>query len=76
MNVHTIATLADATGLAPVTIRAYLSRGQMPAPDGYLSRTPYWNHDTIQEWIDSRRPNPDRWEPGDDGPRPSTVYGY
>lgn len=44
----TVADVAGHLGVAPATVRAYLARGQMPAPDGRLGRTPWWAPDTIR----------------------------
>jgi predicted DNA-binding transcriptional regulator AlpA len=47
-----VATLA---GIQASTVRAYHSRHQMPAPAGYLGRTPYWDRAAIETWTATRR---------------------
>lgn len=44
----TVAQVAAHWGVAESTVRAYLTRGQMPAADGRLGRTPWWWADTIR----------------------------
>jgi len=46
----TVADVAAHLNVAPSTVRAYAARGQMPAPDGRLGRTPWWWPDTIKTW--------------------------
>jgi len=41
--------VATYAGLAPGTIRAYVSRKQMPAPER-LGRIPVWRPDVIKAW--------------------------
>lgn len=53
-DILTVADIAAAVGVAPVTIRAYVSRGQMPAPSGRVGRTPYWTRKKIGPWIATR----------------------
>jgi len=48
-----ITDIADHLGVATVTVRAYLSRDQMPEPDGHVAGSPWWNADRIRDW---RRP--------------------
>lgn len=45
-----ITDIASHLGVAAVTVRAYLSRGQMPAPDGHISNLPWWDADRIRAW--------------------------
>jgi hypothetical protein len=33
------------------TIRAYVSREQMPAPTGKIGRSPIWAPEAIERWI-------------------------
>lgn len=54
-NSYTTEDVAAALGIAPSTVRAYGTRGQMPAPTGRLGRTPYWNPEDIEPWIEARR---------------------
>lgn len=46
----TVADVAAHLEVAESTVRAYLARGQMPAPDGRLGRTPWWRPATIRGW--------------------------
>lgn len=47
----TTSDVAEQLGIAPVTWRAYVSRGQAPPPDGHIDkRTPYWLASTIEAW--------------------------
>jgi hypothetical protein len=54
MSAHDRLTVGDVAALldiAPSTFRAYVSRGQAPAPDGrFDGRTPYWLASTIAGW--------------------------
>ncbi len=50
----TTAEVAAHLGVSVGTVRAYSSRGQMPAPDGRLGRTPWWWAETIRAWAASR----------------------
>lgn len=46
-------TTADVAAYLDVkesTVRGYAARGQMPAPDGRLGRTPWWRPATIKTW--------------------------
>ena len=54
----TTGDVARALGLARGTVAAYLARGQMPAPDWRVGRTPLWRPATIHQWRDDRR-----WQP-------------
>jgi predicted DNA-binding transcriptional regulator AlpA len=44
--------VARELGVAPSTIRAYVSREQMPQPSGRFGREPYWLVDAITPWLD------------------------
>jgi hypothetical protein len=46
----TIGDVARLLDVKPSTVRAYKTRGQMPAPDGRLGRTPWWRTETITAW--------------------------
>jgi predicted DNA-binding transcriptional regulator AlpA len=50
----TIADVAHLAGISHSTLRAYMTREQVPAPTGHIGRTPYWAPDTIQPWLDAR----------------------
>jgi predicted DNA-binding transcriptional regulator AlpA len=52
LTTEQVATLA---GIQASTVRAYHSRHQMPAPAGYLGRTPYWDRAAIDKWAAERR---------------------
>lgn len=45
-----IGDVADHLGIAAVTIRAYNNRSKMPAPDGHIAGSPWWNADRIRAW--------------------------
>lgn len=57
-----VSDVAAHIGVSPATVRAYLARGQMPAPDGRLGRAPWWKPATITEWHQGR-PGPGRHGP-------------
>lgn len=50
----TMQDIAAELGLAPSTVWAYRTRGQMPAPTGMVGRTPYWDAADIEPWIATR----------------------
>lgn len=45
-----ISDIAHHLEVAAVTVRAYLSRGQMPEPDGQIAGSPWWDADRIRDW--------------------------
>ena len=45
-----ISDIAHHLGVAAVTVRAYLSRDQMPEPDGHIAGSPWWDADRIRDW--------------------------
>jgi len=45
-----VAEVAAHLGVTPSTVTAYLSRGQMPQPDGRVGRSPWWHPETIRAW--------------------------
>lgn len=45
-----ISDVAHHLEVAAVTVRAYLSRGQMPEPDGHIAGSPWWDADRIRDW--------------------------
>ena len=45
-----VADVAAHLGIKSSTVTAYLARGQMPAADGYVGRSPWWWDRTIREW--------------------------
>lgn len=47
--------VADLVGLKVDTIRAYVSRGLFPQPDGWLDRTPWWHRGTAEIWQRTQR---------------------
>ena len=57
LTTEQVATLA---GIQASTVRAYHSRHQMPAPAGYLGRTPYWDRAAIETWAASAESGPPR----------------
>ena len=50
-----VADVARMAGVQEGTIRAYLARDQMPAPDGRFVRSPWWERATIDDWLARRR---------------------
>jgi DNA-binding transcriptional MerR regulator len=54
MKRYTTEDVARAVDVQPSTIRAYHSRGQMPAPSGRVGSTPYWEPKDIEPWIKDR----------------------
>ena len=51
----TIADVAARIEVQQSTVRAYVTRGQMPAPTGRLGRTPWWSAQEIEPWLQSRK---------------------
>src|SRR5215472_7755181 len=52
------AGLAALLGVKPATIRQYRYRGILPAPDGTISRGPFWWPATIERWRATQRRGP------------------
>lgn len=50
----TTENVATALGVSASTIRAYLARNQMPAPDRTIGKMRLWRPDTIRNWHASR----------------------
>lgn len=50
----TITDVAVRLGVGTSTVRAYLSREQMPPATGRIGRTPYWAPEDIDPWLDAR----------------------
>ena len=50
-----VGEVAEYLGVQPSTVRAYVARGEMPAPDGHVGRSPWWTPETITQWHESRR---------------------
>ena len=46
--------VARLAGVEVATIRTYRLRGAIPAPDGYVGRTPWWWAKTITRWLAER----------------------
>lgn len=42
--------VATYLGVKHATVRSYLSRGQMPPPDGRIDDKPWWFEETITNW--------------------------
>lgn len=52
----TVAQVAALAGVKPSTWRAYVSRGQAPAPVAHLdARTPLWDRVEVEAWAAGRR---------------------
>ena len=49
-----VAAVAAYLGVAPSTVRSYLSRRQMPPADYTLSGAPVWRAATIRNWHQQR----------------------
>lgn len=45
-----LSDIAHHLEVAAVTVRAYLSRDQMPKPDGHIAGSPWWDADRIRDW--------------------------
>ena len=50
MTQWSVAEVAAYLGVKPGTVTAYLAREQMPQPDGYVGRSPWWHPETIRAW--------------------------
>ena len=50
----TTADVARLAGITPESVRTYLRRRTIPAPDGHLGVTPWWRPATIEAWLASR----------------------
>lgn len=46
--------VATYLGVVTSTVRAYVTRDQMPKPDRYIGRVRLWKPATIREWHQSR----------------------
>ena len=57
MKRYTIPDIARELDVRPNTVSAYRSRGQMPAPTGYVGRTPWWSPADIEPWLEQQRAN-------------------
>lgn len=53
----TVRDVAAQLGKKEATVRAMVSRGKLPAPDGRLGRTPWWRPDTIAAWEQGQTTN-------------------
>jgi hypothetical protein len=53
----TYADLQEATGRPAATLRVWVLRGKMPAPDYRVGRSPAWLPETIQPWLDLHYPS-------------------
>ena len=49
-----IADVAHRLGVTHSTVRAYLTRDQMPAPSGRIGRSPWWSAEAIEPWLAER----------------------
>jgi predicted DNA-binding transcriptional regulator AlpA len=59
-----LAELADIAGIAPSTLRSYISRDQqeVPAPQGTVGGHSVWSRAVAEEWAEDRRKDPDQLE--------------
>lgn len=55
VGVDGVAALA---GVSAATVRAYLTRRQMPAPAGRVGGSPVWPRAVIERWLRTRRARP------------------
>ena len=60
----TTSDVAAYLGIATSTVRAYLARDQMPAPDRRLGQMQLWRPRTIQQWHGHRPRKGDTAESG------------
>jgi hypothetical protein len=51
---YTTEEFANALGIQTSSLRRALARKSLPAPDGYLGRTPYWYYDTVEAALQKR----------------------
>lgn len=74
LSVEDVARLLQ---VAPSTVRSYLSRGEMPAADRLIGRSPVWSPSTIEAWQAGRRGRGWRHGQGDtpDDAGPATRQG-
>jgi len=42
-------------GISARTVARRVARGELPAPDFYQGRFPYWNEETLTKWDAARR---------------------
>lgn len=54
-NLFGVDAVAALVGVTPATVRAYLARGQMPAPTGRIGGSPVWPRPLIDRWLPTRR---------------------
>lgn len=60
MDAWSVEQVARYLEVSPATVRSYAARGQMPAPDGRVGRTPWWHPGTITTWRSPGRGKPGR----------------
>ena len=60
-NLIGVADLAEITGIAPSTLRAYMTRGEadVPLPQAVIGGRSLWARPVAQEWAEQRQRNPD-----------------
>jgi predicted DNA-binding transcriptional regulator AlpA len=51
LSTREVAALA---GIEAPTLRAYVTRGQAPKPDGRVGGSNWWWRSTIEQWLDNR----------------------
>lgn len=56
IEIWDVEQVAAELDVKPATVRSYLARGQMPAPDGRVSGAPWWKPATIHQWKANRTP--------------------
>ncbi len=55
MDFITYQTLAGLSGEKVETLRVWVHRGKMPAPDTHVGSTAVWFPETIGDWIEENR---------------------
>lgn len=54
LELWTVQQCAEFVGVKPPTWRAYVKRGQAPAPLRRFGRTPIWDATTVRQWKEER----------------------
>lgn len=52
--------VAAVAGIAPVTVRAYLHRRQMPPPVARIAGSPVWSRPVVERWASTRSASSNR----------------
>ncbi len=54
-DVLSVADVSALSGVRVSPLHAYLTRGQMPAPDGRFGPILWWHRETLADWIARRQ---------------------